>query len=263
MRLRSPIPNLCCCQCKVRWIRRSVRLTQLSALKQLGCLSEACYQHQDLPNGLQPFYLGSPCEIFSSMQRPPEWQGGQSCRHWAPSKTGDGLSTAGKCWLFHCSGPHTGQATTLGDEGAAPVIGTAKQHLSLLYFRVCLPVFVVPMPGVALPCAECNHPLRAAKTELTGSILSQNNAAISAGEWWRFVTPAFLHSGVIHVAINCYSLKNLGPFMETLSNRKRFAAVYAAGALGCTVLSYLCSPVHSVGASGTDGTLKQAQKSGM
>lgn len=78
----------------------------------------------------------------------------------------------------------------------------------------------------------------------------QNNAAISAGQWWRFVTPAFLHSGIVHMAINCYSLKNLGPFMESLTNKRRFVSVYAAGALGCTALSYLCSPLNSVGASG-------------
>lgn len=38
--------------------------------------------------------------------------------------------------------------------------------------------------------------------------------------------------------------------MERLSNSKRFMATYAAGGIGCTILSYFCTPSNSVGASG-------------
>ena len=38
--------------------------------------------------------------------------------------------------------------------------------------------------------------------------------------------------------------------MEKLSRRRRFLAVYAAGAIGGCVLSYLRSPIPSLGASG-------------
>ena len=51
------------------------------------------------------------------------------------------------------------------------------------------------------------------------------NSLITAGQYWRLVTPAFLHANLIHLAVNCYSLNNLGPSVEMQSGGKRFAAV--------------------------------------
>jgi len=79
----------------------------------------------------------------------------------------------------------------------------------------------------------------------------QNNAAIMSGQVWRLATCAFLHSGLLHIGMNCYSLNSLGPMMERTSNHRRFGVVYAAGALGCSLLSFFKSPVNSLGASGT------------
>lgn len=42
----------------------------------------------------------------------------------------------------------------------------------------------------------------------------QVNQLIAAGQWWRFVTPAFLHGGIMHLVVNSYSLNNLGPAVE-------------------------------------------------
>ena len=42
----------------------------------------------------------------------------------------------------------------------------------------------------------------------------QHNALIAAGQWWRLLTPAFLHADVIHLAVNSASLNNLGPLVE-------------------------------------------------
>lgn len=80
--------------------------------------------------------------------------------------------------------------------------------------------------------------------------LVQNNAAIGAGQVWRLATCAFLHSGLLHLVMNLFSLNSLGPMMERTSNHRRFGAVYFAGALGCSLLSFYKSPVNSLGASG-------------
>lgn len=51
------------------------------------------------------------------------------------------------------------------------------------------------------------------------------NHLIAAGQYWRLITPAFLHANLMHLAVNCYSLNNLGPSVEMQSGGARFAAV--------------------------------------
>lgn len=50
--------------------------------------------------------------------------------------------------------------------------------------------------------------------------------------------------------INSHALVTLGPHIELLSGRGRFMAVYLTSAVAGSTLSYLLTPVPSVGASG-------------
>ena len=54
----------------------------------------------------------------------------------------------------------------------------------------------------------------------------------------------------MHLAVNCYSLYNLAPMVETLSGSKRLLAVYLAAAVTGNVASFLGSTAPSLGASG-------------
>jgi rhomboid protease GluP len=76
------------------------------------------------------------------------------------------------------------------------------------------------------------------------------NAAIVAGEWWRLITPMFLHVNILHIAINSYSLYIFGPQVEVLFGYRRFLVVYLLSGVAGTVLSFALSPNPSVGASG-------------
>jgi hypothetical protein len=78
----------------------------------------------------------------------------------------------------------------------------------------------------------------------------QINALILQGQWWRLVTPAFLHGNLVHLAVNCYSLYSLAPIVETLSGGPRLAAVYLAAAVAGNVASFYGSAAPSLGASG-------------
>ncbi len=76
------------------------------------------------------------------------------------------------------------------------------------------------------------------------------NTRILAGEYWRLITPIFLHASVMHLAVNCYSLYALGVTAEKLFGRFRFLTVYlVAGVLG-NIFSLMFSPNPGVGASG-------------
>lgn len=76
------------------------------------------------------------------------------------------------------------------------------------------------------------------------------NPLIQAGEWWRFITPIFLHIGFMHILFNGMALHSLGTLTEQLYGPIRFFFIYmAAGICGVTA-SYVFSPNLSAGASG-------------
>lgn len=76
--------------------------------------------------------------------------------------------------------------------------------------------------------------------------------AVADGEWYRLVTSAFLHYGIVHILFNMLVLYVLGPQLEQTFGRLRFGTLYGMSALGGSVLVYLLSPLNSAtaGASG-------------
>lgn len=71
------------------------------------------------------------------------------------------------------------------------------------------------------------------------------------GEYWRILTGAALHGGIIHLAFNCYALYVLGKLIEVLSNRAHLAIVFLLAAISGGILSLIFMPeTPSVGASG-------------
>lgn len=78
----------------------------------------------------------------------------------------------------------------------------------------------------------------------------QVNSLIDGGQWWRLLTPALLHGNLVHLAVNCYSLHNVGPPTERLLGSARMCAVYTFSALSGCLFSYWFNPAPAVGASG-------------
>lgn len=71
------------------------------------------------------------------------------------------------------------------------------------------------------------------------------------GEWYRIVTSAFLHAGLIHLAFNMFALYNIGPVVERAVGRVRFGLVYAAALIAGSAGALLVAPQSlTVGASG-------------
>lgn len=75
------------------------------------------------------------------------------------------------------------------------------------------------------------------------------NESIIAGEWWRLLTPVFLHVGLMHLAFNAYALYVLGPAVEAWYGTARFALIYGVAALAGNVFSFVFTPMPSAGAS--------------
>lgn len=73
----------------------------------------------------------------------------------------------------------------------------------------------------------------------------------AAGEYWRFVTPAFLHFGIFHVVFNSLWLWEFGRRVELLSGRSAYLVLILALASGSNAGQYLWDgPVLFGGLSG-------------
>ncbi|WP_407891320.1 rhomboid family intramembrane serine protease [Lacticaseibacillus sp. N501-2] len=76
------------------------------------------------------------------------------------------------------------------------------------------------------------------------------NPLILAGQWWRFITPAFLHIGITHLVLNGVSLYYLGLICEKVFGHWRFLVIYLVSAVAGNVASFAFSPNSiSAGAS--------------
>lgn len=71
------------------------------------------------------------------------------------------------------------------------------------------------------------------------------------GEWWRCITYAFTHGGLIHIGFNMVVLYQVGPLLESELGWERLFTVYTLTALVATLAGLLWHPVTIVvGASG-------------
>jgi len=67
-------------------------------------------------------------------------------------------------------------------------------------------------------------------------------------QWWRFVTPMFLHVNVLHLLVNMYSLWIVGPYVEKLYGSAKFVFFWVLTGVAGVVASYLTvRPVMSIG----------------
>jgi membrane associated rhomboid family serine protease len=74
---------------------------------------------------------------------------------------------------------------------------------------------------------------------------------LELGEWWRLITPIFLHAGVIHLIGNIAVQLDTGAFFEREWGSRIWLAIYLSSAVGSSILSCIFMPNSiSVGSSG-------------
>ena len=79
----------------------------------------------------------------------------------------------------------------------------------------------------------------------------KHNGLIDSGQIWRFITPIFLHIGVLHLFFNSYALWVIGPQVEKLYGGPRFLLLYLLTGIAGAAASYWYHPnIPSAGASG-------------
>lgn len=75
--------------------------------------------------------------------------------------------------------------------------------------------------------------------------------AIASGQYWRLLTPMFLHAGILHIGLNSWALWLFGTAIEDAFGRARFLLIYFVSGLLASVASYAFGPeAVGIGASG-------------
>ncbi|MGY2083519.1 rhomboid family intramembrane serine protease [Blastococcus sp. SYSU DS0539] len=82
--------------------------------------------------------------------------------------------------------------------------------------------------------------------------LAQYPLAVEIGEPWRLFTAAFLHIGLLHLALNMLALLVFGSELERQLGRLRYLALYLVAALGgATAIQLFGDPLRPVAGAST------------
>ncbi|MFN7929287.1 MAG: rhomboid family intramembrane serine protease [Blastocatellia bacterium] len=82
-----------------------------------------------------------------------------------------------------------------------------------------------------------------------------NNLLIQQHQWFRFVTPIFLHIGLLHLGLNGYALWMVGPMVEKFYGAGRFAVLYLLTGIGGVIGSWLSTRSPHTPSAGASGAL--------
>lgn len=75
------------------------------------------------------------------------------------------------------------------------------------------------------------------------------NELIVRGQFWRLITPVFLHGSIWHIAFNMYALLVFGPGLERFYGHGRYLALFFISGFAGNVMSFLFSSAPSLGSS--------------
>jgi hypothetical protein len=94
--------------------------------------------------------------------------------------------------------------------------------------------------------------MQIARPGLVARLALQPASIAVLDQYYRLVTSAFMHYGLVHILFNMWALYVLGPPLEQHLGRLRFAVLYSLSLLGGSVVVYLFSPLNAAtaGASG-------------
>lgn len=80
---------------------------------------------------------------------------------------------------------------------------------------------------------------------------AKTNALVQDGQWWRLITPMFLHIGIFHIFMNGFTLLYVGQLLEPMIGHWRFFVIYMLSGIVGNLASFAfgANNVVSAGAS--------------
>jgi membrane associated rhomboid family serine protease len=203
------------------------------------------------------------------------------CYRHPTRETGLSCSECGRPICYECMTPapvglrcpeHSGKPqgirrVTVAAERAATGTGSPQPYLvTLALIGACVAVYLIEL-AIGSPEGGTNnwiynHGALFANGAYEGKALLTGPPGAGApagvvlvgvthGEWWRLITSAFLHYGIVHLGLNMLSLYFGGRILETIIGRWRFALLYLVCAVaGSAGALYVTPNAPSAGASG-------------
>lgn len=67
---------------------------------------------------------------------------------------------------------------------------------------------------------------------------AKTNSLIQEGQWWRLITPMFLHIGIFHIFMNGFTLLYVGQVLEPMIGHWRFLVLYILSGITGNLASF-------------------------
>lgn len=141
---------------------------------------------------------------------------------------------------------------TIRDNIHDEVITVYRPWFTFLMVVVNIGVFLYTMYAANWKLASTTeNPLIGPSTSILLTLGAKYTKYILAGNWWRLMTPMFLHAGVIHLLMNMVMLKRLGQGLEEGFGFVIVASIYLMSGVSGVLASSVMNPdIVGVGASG-------------
>jgi rhomboid protease GluP len=66
-------------------------------------------------------------------------------------------------------------------------------------------------------------------------------------QYYRLITANFIHFGIFHLVVNCYSLYNIGTFIERILPKKDYIIVLISSMISTNLISYILYFINGFG----------------
>ncbi|XP_045818184.1 RHOMBOID-like protein 9, chloroplastic [Trifolium pratense] len=136
-----------------------------------------------------------------------------------------------------------------GSSGSISAIDSQQQNdTSSLYL-----IGILASVNIGVFLFEIASPIRSDNLELFSLPQlygAKINDLIMVGEWWRLITPMFLHAGIFHIALSCWALVSFGPQVCKGYGSFTFFLIYILGGVSGNLASFLHTPDPTVGGTG-------------
>jgi membrane associated rhomboid family serine protease len=134
---------------------------------------------------------------------------------------------------------------------AVPAPATDTQNprfFSLLIIGINVAIYVL-MVVVSINAGAPDPLMNGASPQVLIEFGERFLPAIANGEWWRLITPMFLHLGLMHLLFNSIALYQIGPMVEESYGSPKFVFVYILTGLIGNIGSFVFR-IEGAGASG-------------
>lgn len=141
----------------------------------------------------------------------------------------------------------------IGDEAShadnGNIIGLHKDDDASDFYLINILVAI----NIAIFLFEIASPIRNSEIQNLSLPLAYGakiNKLILIGEWWRLLTPMFLHSGFLHVSLSCWVLLTFGPPVFRRYGPFTFLLIYMLGGISGNLTSFIHTPELTVCGTG-------------